>query len=147
MPYIDPVVYMEKMVDTYLANATDPIETRSNAIELGSDFTFILPTILEARNAKLHNHGSKSFLYKFDYRSTHAKTPAWMGVLHASNMKFVSGSARPDMNATDDQVAAMVGDMWTNFAKFSDPTPAGSHIDYIRPTIGFFQTILMFEYS
>ncbi|XP_005093482.1 fatty acyl-CoA hydrolase precursor, medium chain [Aplysia californica] len=132
-PYLDIDKYVQLMEDVYLTNVTDPVEIRSKTIEMRSDFTFIGPIVRETQVSRKHNHESKYFLYQFNYRASFVKTPEWTGVLHAADNPFVfglssnlAGTWHRKTTAADEEMARVMTTMWTNFAKFSNPTPHGS---------------------
>ena len=139
-PYVYHDKYMKLIEDLYLANVTNPFEIRSKAIQMTSDFSFIAPVVLEAKTAKPNNQDSKYFLYQFNYQPSYNHKPHWMGTLHAFDIQFVFGFPQrltdnwhPKPNAADLKVSDMMMTMWTNFAKFGNPTPAGhSHAPLIH---------------
>merc|ERR1712002_403557 len=79
-PYLDDDVYLQRMVDVYIGNETDPLKIRQAAIDMVSDFTFISPIVLEAEAVVKKNPGHRNYLYKFDYRSSFARGPEYVGV-------------------------------------------------------------------
>jgi len=124
-PYLDKDVFGKRVLDVYVGNETDPLKIREAAVDMVSDFTFISPIVLEAQAMAKKNQGHKNYLYKFDYRSSFATTPDWVGVNHGAEVAFVFGLRRPDATDEDKKVSEMTLTMWINFAKYGDPTPWG----------------------
>ena len=126
-PYLDTNKYVQQMESLYLANITNPTDIRAKAIQMMSDFTFIGPIVRETKLSRQSNPNSKSYLYNFNYRASDAHTPDWSGVLHGSEGQFVFGfNGFKHPSPSDQHVADSMMSMWTNFAKFSDPTPSGA---------------------
>ena len=74
--------------------------------------------------------GLTTFVYQFNHRPSYSKLPTWYGVSHADEKGFVLGLppgpdafSYPNNTAEDRGVADAVTTMWTNFAKFGNPTP------------------------
>ena len=125
-PYLDTDVYIPLMEQVYLGNTTDAFEIRSQTVAMLSDFTYILPTIREAKLSNIHSAGSKSFLYQFSYKYSKTHRPDWQAVTHGANVKFVFGLPPSNQStATDLSVSQMMMSMWINFAKYGNPTPPG----------------------
>lgn len=113
-----------------------PAQYRAILIKIATDFSMAAFIIKQARlfskAGDLAANGQKpgTFVYQFDYRPSYSNAPLWHGVGHADEKGFVLGlPPGPDPfnypNATlhDHHVADFVTTMWTNFAKFGDPTP------------------------
>ena len=65
-------------------------------------------------------HGGKSYLYLFDHHSSANPWPAWMGVMHGSEIEFVLGvPLNSSLGYTYEEVALSKGLMkrWANFAR------------------------------
>lgn len=102
---------------------------RKKVIEMYTDYYLSAPT-----HAVVEQHAVKApvFLYEFRYRSNHDKTDSWRGAWHGSNSKYIFGAPFLKLtNATDMQefderdrsLSNFVMTLYTNFAKFGDPTP------------------------
>ncbi|KAK7508167.1 hypothetical protein BaRGS_00000406 [Batillaria attramentaria] len=128
----------DQLVDAYLVkpNITDPIQRRAAAIELQSDFIFVAPTI---RELQLTNKfpAPPQYLYRFSYRSPNRLTKPWQGAIHADELHYVFGYPLSNRflfnpfvsNWTDEdrRVSQEVLSLWTNFAKYGNPTPNGNN--------------------
>lgn len=141
-PYVDTNTYIPRLQDAYLENVTDPLEIRAKTIEMRTDFTFIGPIVKEAQAVRKMNPGSRHYLYQFNYRPSYVTSPLWRGVVHATDNAFVFGLPytlpgywRRQTTPADDQIAATIVTMWTNFAKFGDPTPPGTFRSNNHPMI------------
>ncbi|XP_005106414.2 neuroligin-4, X-linked [Aplysia californica] len=73
---------------------------------------------------------ANSYVYEFAHRPSYSPYPNWWGVAHADEKGFVLGLPvgpqpfmYPNHNASDAEVANHVNTLWTNFAKFGNPTP------------------------
>ncbi|XP_059179288.1 uncharacterized protein LOC131958336 [Physella acuta] len=119
---------MQRVVEElYLDDETDPYQLRSNLVSALADISFGASEFLElnktlAATGDANNH----FFYKFHYMHSGNKKPAWYGVIHAAERRFVFYN--PDatyMSDRDRKVGASVQRMWVNFVKYGDPTPAG----------------------
>lgn len=125
-PYLDTDKYIKLLEGIYLTNVTDPIKIREKTVQMRSDFTFIGPIVRETIESRKHNNESKYFLYDFNYRATDSRLPDYAGVTHGSEGKFVFGiPSFAHVDQVDRDISEMVMTMWTNFAKYSDPTPRG----------------------
>lgn len=120
------------MEDVYLSNVTDALEIRSRAIDMLTDFMFTSPIVLETQASRKKQGGRKSYLYKFNYLASFVNSPDWMGVRHSAEVPFVFGNSwilktgwHRSTTPADDKIAQMMVTMWTNFAKFGEPTPLG----------------------
>lgn len=72
----------------------------------------------------------KTFVYQYDYRPSYKTNPLWQGVTHMDERGMVMGLPNgpnpftyPVTNQNDRIVGEMMTTMWSNFAKFGDPTP------------------------
>lgn len=110
-------------------------QIRQGAIQVRTDFSFVVPTLLELRHV-VHStgHPASQFLYQFTYRATFSDQPVWAGVEHGSELPFVFGQPfihdkffqkyfPIPWSTHDKQVSLDVIRMWTNLAKFGNPTP------------------------
>lgn len=122
-PYLDVNTYTQKLKDLYLTNVTDPLVVRAKAIQLLSEFTYILPMVRETQEQRRHQK-SHSYLYKFNYSPSWSRNQDWQGVTHGTESGFLFG-APPHQTASDQAMFQIVQTLWTNFAKFGDPTPIG----------------------
>jgi len=126
-PYLDKNVYIKLLEDVYLENITDPFQIRSQAIDMMSDFMFILPAVKETQLYRKSAQSFKSFLYNFNYKPSFTRSLAWKGVLHAQNKVFNFGlHPTNQFTVADLKVSDAMMKMVSNFAKYDDPTPTGN---------------------
>lgn len=99
---------------------------RGQLMDLFGDFVFYAPS---HQSADIHSSVAPVYILEFAHRSkTVTKLPKWMGVVHGANRHYDFGiplippfSSRYD--ADDKNVSLFIMALYTNFAKFGDPTP------------------------
>ncbi|XP_058943578.2 neuroligin-4, X-linked-like [Pocillopora verrucosa] len=99
---------------------------RGQLMDLFGDFVFYAPS---HQSADVHSSVAPVYILEFAHRSkTVTKLPKWMGVVHGANRHYDFGiplippfSSRYD--ADDKNVSLFIMALYTNFAKFGDPTP------------------------
>lgn len=99
---------------------------RGQLMDLFGDFVFHAPS---HQSADVHSSVAPVYILEFAHRSkTVTKLPKWMGVVHGANRHYDFGiplippfSSRYD--ADDKNVSLFIMALYTNFAKFGDPTP------------------------
>ena len=102
---------------------------RKKVIEMYTDYYLSAPT-----HAVVKQHALKApvFLYEFRYRSKHDKAESWKGVMHGSNSKYIFGApflklrdttVMQNFDERDRNFSHLIMTLYTNFAKFGDPTP------------------------
>lgn len=87
--------------------------------------------VAEPAHASLtfHSKQSPAFLYEFAYRSKLNPSPAWLGVRHKDDTPYQFGfplmnlTVLQDYDETDRNISDMVITLFTNFAKYGNPTP------------------------
>ncbi|CAG5129353.1 unnamed protein product [Candidula unifasciata] len=117
---------VKEFVDAYIGNETDPLVLRSILVQAVTDLRFGVSTLTEINKyATAPNAATKHFLYQFRYRMSGTRTPAWRGVDHAAERRFVFyPDSRYNYSTADDRaVGRQVQTMWANFIKYGDPTP------------------------
>ncbi|XP_025110107.1 fatty acyl-CoA hydrolase precursor, medium chain-like [Pomacea canaliculata] len=98
-----------------------------------TDFYIVAPTMIESQAvAKLSGKG-RVYLYQFSYRATHYSVPSWAGIPHGSDLPFIFGTPlhmeeeqcgfRFNWTSSDVAVSSNVMSLWTNIAKYGNPTP------------------------
>ncbi|CAG5129354.1 unnamed protein product [Candidula unifasciata] len=114
--------------EAYTSNVTDPFVLRTKLVQAVSDIKYGGATIVETNKyLTTPNTHTKHFLYEFDYRISGTTTPAWRGVAHGGERRFVFypdvrySFAKPDDKALGQEVQTL----WANFIKHGDPTPSG----------------------
>ncbi|XP_070533400.1 neuroligin-4, Y-linked-like [Ptychodera flava] len=101
---------------------------RDQYIDLLTDRDFVAPMI---QTNRYHSESGENnvFMYTFNYRSNRSVFPAWMGVPHTGEIPFLFGepfnwaSTRHNWTLDDRAVSDLMMTMWTNFAKYGNPTP------------------------
>ncbi|XP_031560567.1 cholinesterase 1-like [Actinia tenebrosa] len=112
----------------YTPDNNDPSEYRKKLVEMLSDFYVTAPThpslTFQSENS------TANFMFEFAHRSQFHPKPQWMGVVHEDTTAYKFGlpllSSNPSELRFDDNdrnVSDMVVTMFTNFAKFGNPTP------------------------
>ncbi|GFO12050.1 carboxylic ester hydrolase [Plakobranchus ocellatus] len=130
-----------RVTEAYLPSnplTLNPVQLRSILIEIATDYSMAAFIIKQARlfskaKAKDEVRGlmrPDTFVFQFDYRASYIRSPLWYGVGHSAEKGFVLGLTPgpdpfnyPNTTAEDQHVADLVTTMWSNFAKFGDPTP------------------------
>ena len=124
----------------------DHIKTKVGLADAVGDFTMTAPTHTDLA---LHSTHAPVFLYEFAHRSNLSPRPVWKGVAHKDDTPYEFGF--PLMNLTvlqqyndaDRNISDMLITLFTNFAKYGNPTPQpvlgvtweefnSSHNAYIR---------------
>lgn len=139
---IDAVVFM---------NTPWPYVEDLNKLRRGFSDVITHSCVAEPAHASLtfHSKHSPAYLYEFAYRSKLDPSPEWLGVRHKDDTPYQFGF--PLMNLTvlqnfdeaDRNVSDMVITLFTNFAKYGNPTPGPvggaswerfnqSHMVYLR---------------
>ncbi|KAI8781113.1 cholinesterase [Biomphalaria glabrata] len=111
--------------DAYLGNKTDPISIRTSLVHALADMTYGAASLYDLEKT-LQTSGAttRHFFYHFSYRGSNLTTAVWKGVAHAGEVPYVfSNAASVSATADDKRVGNMVQTMWTNFAKYGEPTP------------------------
>ncbi|KAK7482269.1 hypothetical protein BaRGS_00026512 [Batillaria attramentaria] len=122
------------LVDAYVVkpNITDPIQRRAAAVEMRSDYSVIAPTIQELQMTTKFPV-QPQYLLSFSYRSPNDPRPDWQGTVHADDLFYVFGYPVSDTflwydfvsgwTEADRLVSEKFMTLWTNFAKYGNPTP------------------------
>ena len=95
-------------------------------IDLVTDYSFAAPT-----DAVLEEHSMLApvFMYEYGYRSASSPNSPWMGVTHKDDTPFQFGFPFMDLNnlqkydETDQNMSTLIITLFTNFAKYGNPTP------------------------
>ncbi|RUS82301.1 hypothetical protein EGW08_009933 [Elysia chlorotica] len=128
---------LEKVLEIY--NVTDPTElspydVRSIDAVLRTDLEMESFIVKEARQFSKFAAGTfapaKTFVYQYDHRPSYNTDPLWQGVRHMDEAGMVLGLPNgqnpltyPVTSEDDRTVSELMTTMWSNFAKFGDPTP------------------------
>ncbi|KAK7100618.1 neuroligin-4, X-linked-like [Littorina saxatilis] len=155
----DMTTVIDRFTRAYLplGRQTNPKQLRQTMIQIATDVICIAPTLKEI---ELHaqNTPEPQYLYRFSYLPELAMRASWQGVVHGDEMPFVFGSpftsdllwpqAPRNWTRDDRQEADDVMTLWTNFAKYGNPTPTAvngitwlpwtqatpSYLDIARPS-------------
>jgi len=108
------------------SNREDDIKTKVGLADAVGDFTMTAPTHTDLI---LHSKHAPVFMYEFAHRSNLNPRPLWKGVAHKDDTPYEFGF--PLMNLTvlqqyndaDRNVSDMFITLFTNFAKYGNPTP------------------------
>ena len=104
----------------------DQYALRSQLIDLLSDYFFFAPS---HKVADIHSEVAPVYMYEFARRPSNASlSPEWMGVIHFDNAPFDFGiPLLPPLSsmydAVDRNVSLFIMKLYTNFARFGEPTP------------------------
>ena len=104
----------------------DQYALRSQLIDLLSDYFFFAPSHEET---DIHSEVAPVYMYEFARRPSNASlSPEWMGVIHFDNAPFDFGiPLLPPLSsmydAADRNVSLFIMKLYTNFARFGEPTP------------------------
>lgn len=102
---------------------SDKYAMRSQLIDLIGDYIFFAPS---HEVADIHSKYAPVYMYEFAHRSkTASATPEWMGVAHDENVPFDFGAplTLPFYHDVDKYISLTIMALYTNFAKYGDPTP------------------------
>ena len=112
-----------------------------------TDYCFAAPVHAELM---LHSKaGAPTYLYQYDHRSKLSPSPLWTGVTHKDDTPYEFGfplmnlTIPHEFDDTDRDVSRLVITLFTNFAKYGNPTPEpvrgvtwdrfnSSHMTYLR---------------
>ncbi|KAH9496648.1 hypothetical protein Btru_009935 [Bulinus truncatus] len=124
----------------YLKNQTDKMALRTSLIRGLTDLLFATSEVLDLDKQLSAGHGnSRHYLYQFNYvieslLNVQSFLPKWMGATHTSELPLVfrDDSALANLLAPQAQktVGELVQTLWTNFAKYGDPTKNGTSVQW-----------------
>lgn len=124
----------------------DHIRTKVGLADAVGDFTMTAPTHTDL---VLHSKHAPVFMYEFAHRSNLNPKPLWKGVAHKDDTPYEFGfplmnlTVLQEYNDADRNISDMLITLFTNFAKYGNPTPQpvlgvtwegfnSSHMAYIR---------------
>ncbi|XP_070581216.1 neuroligin-2-like [Ptychodera flava] len=112
-------------------NPNDGIALRDSYVKLSVDRGYKAGVYLQAKLVA-EDH-VPTYFYRFDYISEYSPWPSWTGVPHGEDLLYVFGvpyeTDRPrQWTDRDRNVSDTVMSLWTNFAKYGDPTPIGQTV-------------------
>ncbi|XP_076462534.1 neuroligin-4, X-linked-like [Babylonia areolata] len=134
-PQADADKIFAVLIAFYLGNDTDPFSLRKSYEQMLEDYTFLAP--IEKETQLAYQAGAQpQYVYRFSYKSANRPLPSWKGTAHEEEVQYVMGY--PVMNQTlwpyslmfnkawdheDTLVSSDLMTLWTNFAKYGNPTP------------------------
>lgn len=124
--------------DVYLGNATDRKYIQRQLLAALSDTVFIAPTVQEILLESLASPDHQHFLYEFRYRKSVSALPDWVYAVHGDEIPFVFHSFGSHFfwpegrgaTQNDSDVSELMMSLWTNFARFDDPTNNGTAVTW-----------------
>ncbi|KAK7100334.1 neuroligin-4, X-linked-like [Littorina saxatilis] len=132
----NPVTVANKIVAQYITSQhlTTAKQYREALIQINTDFTFTVPTILEQQHTAMIPGHAPQYLYQFSYRASHDPSPSWAGAMHSSELPFVFGAPfmrdrfsdqynHFNWTSEDSDVSGNMMTLWTSFAKDRNPSP------------------------
>lgn len=117
---------------------TDPMELRKRFIEFNTERNFAAPSVqLATYNSRM----SETYVYKFEIKpkttAANEGLPPWAGVPHRYDLIFVWGlpywvqlENQTQWDQADKRLSDIIMTLWSNFAKFTDPTKLGVYIKW-----------------
>lgn len=116
----------------------DPMELRKRFIQFNTERNFAAPSVLLATHI---SKTSETYVYKFDIKPkttvANEGIPQWAGVPHLYDQIFVWGlpywiqlENQTQWDDADKRLSDIIMTLWSNFAKFSDPTKLGVYIKW-----------------
>lgn len=131
---------------------TDPLMLRDKFIEFSTERNYASPSILLAMHMSRAGGGgggqpaaaaasTETYVYRFDIRpktmSAMDGLPTWGGVPHRYELIFVWGlpywvqlENQTQWDSADKRVADIIMTLWSNFAKYGEPTKLGVYIKW-----------------
>lgn len=122
---------IEEILAAYIGNETSRNAMRYAVVRAKSDFQFTGATLIEAdiqsKLAKENNH----YLYVFNHRPSYSTSPSWVNATHGAEVPFVFGVNNAEFrmfmgdktpNKEDILVWNQMKSLWSNFAKYGNPT-------------------------
>lgn len=109
-----------------------PTEIRSAAVDLITDVTIRSFIVKEARlfSKAAVGTSAKVFVYEYHHRPSYSTNPRWQGTTHMDEEGMVlglpqgpTGLSYPSTSVHDRHVSEMMTSMWSNFAKYGQPSP------------------------
>lgn len=117
---------------------TDPMVLRKKFIDFHTERNYAAPTVLLATYM---SKMAETYVYKFDIKpktvAANEGLPQWAGVPHKYDLIFVWGlpywiqlENQTQWDNADKRLTDIIMTLWSNFAKFSDPTKLGVYIKW-----------------
>lgn len=121
---------LENVKHFYIGDEDISDKVRSTIIDFGSDFIFNHPT--QRMTQILVESGAKNvYRYIFSYSGSTNKT--WSGATHGEELKYLFNNG-DDETEQDKLVTDRLAELWTNFAKYGDPTPETTELLSVKWT-------------
>ncbi|KAK7099063.1 neuroligin-4, X-linked-like [Littorina saxatilis] len=124
------------VMETYVTRPglVGPKQLRAAYFQMVTDFDFIA-SIYEEQKLYFNAHGKTEYLYRFSFRSANRLNKDWQGTVHADELSYVFGYPLADTQivhsfvsswtSDDKRIAQEMMTLWSNFAKYGNPTPNG----------------------
>ncbi|XP_049860259.1 cholinesterase-like [Schistocerca gregaria] len=115
----------QKLRDFYFGNGTISLNDTDTLVNFNNDIGTFEPTdSLVRKLASISN--LTVYYYEFDYRGVNVPTTPW-GVIHSGELPFLflrkDTEYNLDPTSEEEQIRRNVLRLWTNFAKYGNPTP------------------------
>ncbi|XP_077979545.1 neuroligin-2-like [Glandiceps talaboti] len=115
-------------------NPDDGIELRDSYVKVSVDRGYMAGVYLQTR--LIAEDSVPTYFYRFDYMSETNPLPSWTGVVHGEELFYLFGvpyenDRRRDWTDLDRSMSDTVMSLWTNFAKYGNPTSDGETIPNI----------------
>ncbi|KAK6960388.1 cholinesterase 1-like isoform X1 [Biomphalaria glabrata] len=132
---------LKEIIDAeYLRNETDKLALRTSLIRGLTDLLFATAQVLDLDKLLAYDHGNtQHYLYQFNYvvesiLNLQSLMPKWMGATHTGELPLVfrDESAFAELLSTQNQkdVGLLTQKLWTNFAKFGNPTENATAVQW-----------------
>lgn len=122
-PSLQKVLYDALSFEYYPWDAANDDKARlRRLIDLTSDFLYGAPLIA---TLAAHSKHAPTYMFVFEYRSNSSQERSWAGVSHgAISRQFLDlVNDNKTRDVINEKVSAAMVTMWTNMAKYGNPTP------------------------
>ncbi|CAG9800585.1 unnamed protein product [Chironomus riparius] len=123
----------DKISKFYMGNKGVCEETLQRYLDLNSDSYFFVSQTIAANLNKIHNPGMNQYLYEFDFdgelnfMKRALRMKKYKGACHFDDMSYLFRHQIIDVsirkNSREHKMRDRMCKMWTNFAKYKNPTP------------------------
>ncbi|XP_063709566.1 juvenile hormone esterase-like [Culicoides brevitarsis] len=115
--------------------------TEKEICEFMTDFHFSFLHYMHAELMAKHQRGTKQYIYRFSFdgelnmfKKFYAKTPV-KGACHADDIFYLFNMTMAHVpveeNSDEAVIRASMTKLWTNFAKYGEPTPKNTNLGFI----------------
>lgn len=136
---LNRTVVGDQIKQFYFGNKPIGLETSNQVTDLFSDHTFVTTSNLSAEWLAKYQPNAEQYHYVFSYcgRFNFAKAlyggTALQGASHGDDCLYLFNAAflpKLPANSEEQQVRQQVVRLWTNFAKYGNPTPDGDNLGF-----------------